>query len=137
MSDPAPLPISEVSFVLPEPPSTNALFRNVSASERRTAKAHGKLLRGRTKTAAYKAWQKTAGWEMRAQRHPLPYFPGKVAMEIYLSDKTRLDADNLKAIADLFTLMGVIEDDSLVSEYLVSKKSYFNKGFCGVVVRRL
>ena len=94
-------PPERFSFFLTPPPSTNALYAN-----RRFGKG-----RGRVKTAAYRAWITTAGWEIREQ-HPgaLPHYPGVFELEIWLPGSRR-DIDNIKAIPDLLKTMGLISDD--------------------------
>lgn len=94
-------PIEQV-FLLPFPPSVNALYANIPNV-------------GRIKTHAYKQWQKEAGLRLNLQR------PKKVSGRVRLSiravppDKRKRDLGNLeKAIADLLVDMGVIDDDSLI-----------------------
>ena len=94
-------PIEQV-FLLPFPPSVNALYTNVSKV-------------GRVKTPAYKAWKKEAGLRLNLQR------PKKVSGRIRLAiravppDRRKRDLGNLeKAISDFLVDMGVIDDDSLI-----------------------
>jgi Holliday junction resolvase RusA-like endonuclease len=80
-------------------PSTNKLYNNIPG-------------KGRRKTARYKRWLFTAGWELQAQKvHPLP---GPVHLEIWLPDREGRapDADNvLKATIDLLVRHRVIDGD--------------------------
>ncbi len=92
----------EQVFLLPFPPSVNALYSNVPRV-------------GRVKTPAYKSWIKEAGLRLNLQR------PHKVSGAVKLSiravppDRRRRDLGNLeKAISDFLVDMGVIDDDSLI-----------------------
>lgn len=88
------------TFLLPAPPSTNALFFNLP-------KEKGG---GRAKTKAYAGWIKSARWLlMAAKARPVP---GKVRIAIELSTKSGLDLDNcLKPSVDLLVAHGIIDDD--------------------------
>lgn len=79
-----------ISFTLPAPPSTNQLYSG-----------------RRYKTERYKAWISEAGWELKLQR-PMP-IQGPFGIMIWLPG--RIDLDNIKAIPDLLTKMGIIMDD--------------------------
>lgn len=85
------------------PPSTNSLYANVPG-------------KGRVRTAAYKTWIKTAGWEIKAQPHCR--IPGKFEMSIWLPPG--IDLDNCKAIADLLGPgkhgLGITDDDKHMDE---------------------
>lgn len=95
-------PPENFSFFLTPPPSTNALYAN-----RRYGKG-----RGRIKTAAYKAWIKTAWGEIREQHvGQLPHYPGNFELEIWLPGAGRQDIDNVKAIPDLLKTLHLITDD--------------------------
>lgn len=91
------------------PPPISACFTNVPN-------------RGRVPTARYKTWTEQALWEIAAQK------PAKAKGEVSISfglvapDKRARDAGNLdKALCDVLTKAGVIEDDS--NKY-VRKLSY-------------
>ena len=98
--------MSEIT--LPLPPSVNALYRN--------RKKDGKG-RGRIKTERYNTWLNAAGWELNQQKPPK--VKGNYILWLYCErpDKRRRDLGNLlKAMEDLLTDLGVIEDDSLAVE---------------------
>lgn len=90
------------TITLPRPPSTNHLFRN------------GK--RGRHKTPHYLRWLTLAGIALAEQR-PEPV-KGPVEVDITVqASKRKEDIDNrAKAVLDLLTKHGVIEDDHKVQE---------------------
>jgi Holliday junction resolvase RusA-like endonuclease len=108
--------LKTATWLLPQPPSTNALYRNVTPRERATAAAHGKTLRGRVPTAEYAAWKDLAGWELKLQHNrnsigPLPWFD-RFTIKVESREDCPVDVDNLiKAIPDLLKLMSVIPDD--------------------------
>ena len=88
---------------LPVPPSTNNLF---------VARRDGK---GRTKTSAYKRWQKGAGMMLLTQERRLIDGPVRVEMEVPVG-RTR-DIDNTaKPTLDLLKMMNIIQDDRYVDE---------------------
>lgn len=92
----------EVRFILPRPPSTNALYANVPG-------------KGRVKTHTYRDWIVAAGWEMRCQLGRLPpTLTTPVGMLI--EGVERIDLDNIKAIPDLCKRMGLIADDRLIDD---------------------
>lgn len=110
--------------VLPYPPSTNTLFRNVPG-------------RGRVKTKAYKTWQNAAGWEVRRSLisssavFPLP---GRhsLKLELVKPDRRKRDISNaIKAVEDILVEYGVIEDDSLVHEIHVLQLPASEADFAG------
>ncbi len=99
-------------FTISRPPSTNNLHG--SHIDKRTGKMR------RHNTAAYKAWIKMAGWEMRGEHvGPLPRFEGEIAMLI--ACVKGIDIDNIKAIPDLLKTMGVIADDKLIADLRVTR----------------
>jgi Holliday junction resolvase RusA-like endonuclease len=102
-----------VEFRIPMPPSTNALYRNVSATERARAALRNYRLPGRAKTKVYTSWRKSAWVEMLLQCVPLPRFDGEVELEIDLPPG--IDADNTKAIPDLLQTLGIIRNDNLIT----------------------
>jgi crossover junction endodeoxyribonuclease RusA len=71
--------------------------------------------KGRVRTAAYRQWIDTAGWEAKAQgARPVPG-PVEVRCVFGRPDKRRRDLDNLlKASLDLLVRLRLIEDDSKV-----------------------
>lgn len=97
-----------VTFTLPMPPSTNALYRNVPG-------------KGRVKTSDYKAWIKDAGWQMKLQSSPLPLprLDGPLELRISLPASSRIDIDNIKALPDLLKKMGAIDDDKQIRRLYV------------------
>jgi Holliday junction resolvase RusA-like endonuclease len=102
-------PCDRVLLNLPEPTSTNALTRNVSAAQRAIAERHGKRLPGRLKTEAYQRWLNAAGWELQSQR------PGRIEgkYELTIAAQTPKDIGNLeKACSDLLQEHGVVSNDS-------------------------
>lgn len=89
------------------PPSLNNAFVNVG--------------RGRKKSAAYKAWLRGAGWELKAQGvmpGKVPVVSGPYGLDITLGRAlTRADVDNLiKPISDLLVKMGATDDDRRMDE---------------------
>ena len=106
-----------ISFTVPFPPSTNALFRG-----------------RRFKTAAYKYWRIEAGLAVIVQNVPkLP--PGDVSVEIALPHGFRLgDIDNrIKAVLDSIVDMQIISDDRFVCDLRI----YWEHGgnACRVTIR--
>lgn len=92
----------EKTFILPFPPSVNAMYANVPRV-------------GRVKTKAYRAWFKLAATQIRLQRGRLIPGPVEIAIRITRPDNRRRDIDNLsKAVLDLMVAMAIIEDDSRV-----------------------
>jgi Holliday junction resolvase RusA-like endonuclease len=108
-----------VEFRIPMPPSTNALYRNVSATERARAALRNYRLPGRAKTKVYTSWRKSAWVEMLLQHCPLPKFDDQVELEIDLPPG--IDADNTKAIPDLLQTLGIIKNDALVVKQVTSR----------------
>jgi hypothetical protein len=104
------------TWLLPQPPSTNALYRNVTPRERAAAAVRGKTLRGRVPTAPYAAWKDLTGWELKLQHGrnsigPLPWFD-RFTLEIESSEDCPIDLDNIKAIPDFLKWMSIIPNDS-------------------------
>jgi hypothetical protein len=90
-----------IEFILPFPPSVNALHFN-----RKNGKG-----RGRISTDDYKAWQRDAGWELKNQH--VSSIAGRCKITIDLDDNRRGDAANReKAVVDLLVTHGIIQGDS-------------------------
>ncbi|WP_375458868.1 RusA family crossover junction endodeoxyribonuclease [uncultured Enterovirga sp.] len=108
-----------VVLELPEPPSVNALFANVSVARRERARRYGRSLPGRMKSQAYLTWINAAGWLIQAQR------PGRISgrYEITISaGPTRKDLANLeKALGDLMQTHGIIENDRLADRVTIER----------------
>lgn len=109
------------SFFLPMPPSTNALYRNTTAGDRTIAHQQGRKCPPRVRTSQYKRWIEQAGLALLTQG-PRRLTPGWFRLTILLhapAPEGRLDADNVKAVADLLKIHGLIEDDSLIANLRV------------------
>lgn len=94
-------------YRLPFPPSVNGLFLNVPR-------------RGRVKTGRYKKWIKEATSRLKEQG--IKTLHGIVSMRILLfrPDKRVRDIDNhVKAVFDILTTNGIIEDDSMVQGFQI------------------
>lgn len=113
----------EVRLTLSWPPSTNNLFLNVNG-------------RGRVPTSEYKAWQRTAGWELQAQRPRKFTVPVEVVVELHPPTRRAFDADGkLKAPIDLLVTHQVIADDSIKYVRSVTAKIVEAGAPCTVIVR--
>jgi len=90
-----------LTLVVPMPPSTNSLYRNVPR-------------RGRVKTDRYKAWLTEAGYALNRQSRQA--LVGDVALTITVGPRNRSrDLDNcIKAPQDLLQAHGIIVNDSQV-----------------------
>jgi len=99
--------MSPVSFTLPTPPSTNALFKNVTG-------------KGRVRTEEYNNFLAFGLVEIRRQR--VRQVKGYVVQVIGVERMSgRADIDNrLKALLDVMVKAGVIEDDRFVTAIAVS-----------------
>lgn len=109
---------------LPVPPSTNALYRNVSGS-------------GRVKTAAYNDWLVEADAALYQQSKAVRE-QQKVEGEFYLSIKLpatcRMDTDNaLKALCDYLVSRAITPDDSKCRKINIEKVEGV-KDFCQVQI---
>jgi crossover junction endodeoxyribonuclease RusA len=99
-----------IRAVLPYPPSTNTLYRNVSG-------------KGRVKTAKYKQWIDEAGFVLMFKHLPAITGPYVLQIDLFQSDARRRDIDNgIKAISDLLVAHGLVEDDSLCMDLKVSRR---------------
>lgn len=110
-------PTSRVKIVIPTPPSVNELTRNRTSEEIARAKALGKPVRGRKRTARYLTWLAGAGAMLNAQK------PGKVigpyTLSLIVPRNKRRDVSNYeKAVSDLLQTHGVIENDKL-AEWII------------------
>ena len=109
---------------LPVPPSTNALYRNVSGS-------------GRVKTAAYHDWLAAGGTALYQQAKALrdmKKVEGKFRVSIMLPDTCRMDIDNaLKAILDFLVSRAITPDDSKCHRIEIEKPDGI-KDFCQVQI---
>lgn len=95
-------------FILPVPPSTNALFTTRRGSSQRI------------KTNTYRAWIEEAGWEIVRQCGST--ILGPVRLDIDLPFNRKRDIDNaIKPIADMLVRHSLIEDDRWVDEYRVRR----------------
>lgn len=110
---------------LPIPPSTNALYRNVSKAER--ARAIGKLP-GRVMTKEYKAWIAEADGVYLTQKRavaPQAIATGWYCVLIHVPWLVRLmplDADNIcKPTVDFLRRVGLTPDDSNLWSVMVCR----------------
>ena len=95
---------SPVSFTIPTPPSTNALFKNVPG-------------KGRVRTSAYDHWLAMAVTAIRQQRVPSIDFRVVMIMGV---ERMSLSADidnRMKASWDSLVKSGALADDSLVTAF--------------------
>lgn len=96
-----------IQFNLPYPPTLNNLFKNVR--------------NGRVKTAEYDAWIQAARLLLMAQRPGSQSGSFRATIILGKPDRRRRDIDNtVKAIMDLITKAGVIEDDCLAQSITVA-----------------
>lgn len=104
-----------ITVTLPLAPSVNGAFANV----------HGK---GRVRTAPYKTWAQSAGWELKAQR-PIRCDCDRLEVVIALPEKMPGDVDNrVKPTLDLLVSLGLIRDDSHVYELRVHRSTLVPTG---------
>jgi crossover junction endodeoxyribonuclease RusA len=101
-----------IRAVLPYPPSTNTLYRNVAG-------------KGRVKTAKYKAWIDEAGHLLNLGHHPAIKGDYVLDIALFQADARRRDIDNgIKAISDLLVAHGLVEDDSkCIDLYVMTRKA--------------
>src|SRR5262245_52562479 len=97
-----------ISLSLPLPPSVNRLWRTGCR----------RIFRSKT----YEAWRKAAGWELAIQRPGSITGPVKITVAAGRPDRRKRDLDNIatKAVLDLLTLHGVIDDDTSVVKITAS-----------------
>lgn len=115
---------------LPIPPSTNALYRNVSKAER--ARAVGKLP-GRVMTKEYKAWIAEAdGVYLTQKRSVAPHaiLTGDwYCVVIHVPCDVALDVDNMsKSVVDYLWRVGLTPDDSRMWSVMVSRHMKIKDG---------
>jgi len=92
------------SFTIPLPPSVNSLYRNVPG-------------KGRVKTQRYHTWLNAAGWAIKEAKPEAVRGDYIMTLICQRPDRRRRDLGNLlKAIEDVLTAHGIIEDDSLAAE---------------------
>jgi Holliday junction resolvase RusA-like endonuclease len=88
------------------PPTVNNLFLTAG--------------RRRVKSKRYRAWQKTAGWELLTQRHGC--IGGPWTADIVLPTNLKGDTDNYsKALLDLLVSHGVVDDDRFCRKVTIGK----------------
>ena len=107
-------------FAIPKPPSTNNLYRQVRPRGNQAWTV-------RAPTAEYEAWKREAGWLIRSQALPLPFFPGPFALSIEIPRKTRMDIDNIKAIPDLLKSLGIVTDDRKMDRLFIERHDRFQE----------
>lgn len=111
-----------VRLELPEPPSVNALFANVSAERRARARAIGRSLPGRLKSAEYSTWLNAAGWELKGVQPRLGRVEGAYELTVECSPACAKDLGNLeKALSDLLVDHGIVSDDSAAERIVVER----------------
>lgn len=101
--------MTEYTFRIPSPPSTNALYAN-------------KPGKGRVKSERYRVWKNAAGWQMKVENgnaRSWKTISGPVA--VIILSPGRKDIDNNKAVLDLLTDMAVIGDDRQVESLHVAR----------------
>lgn len=92
---------------LPYPPTLNNLFKNVGKK--------------RVRSAEYDAWIRAANLALRAQRPAKHLGSFRATIVLTRPDRRRRDIDNtVKAIMDLLTKAGAIEDDCLAQSLTVA-----------------
>lgn len=101
------------TFIIPEPPSANNLFRNVPG-------------KGRVKTERYNIWMQAAAWDVLLENNKprkVETLTGPVEISIEMG-KCRGDIDNRnKAVLDLMVKCGVIADDKQVQLLVIARDS--------------
>ena len=101
--------MSSVRLTLPVPPSTNALFTNRRGTTQRI------------KTDTYRLWIENAGWAVREQQPGIMRASVPLAVTMELPFSRRRDIDNVKAIGDLLTRIGIIGDDRWIDEWHIRR----------------
>lgn len=99
-----------LSFVLPQPPSTNKLYANAKRG-------------GRLKTHEYGKWIREAGWLAKTACAGKPRPTGNIAVEYLVSGSQHFDAGNLeKPLSDLLVRVGIIVDDKHISSLRITRR---------------
>ena len=89
------------------PPSINALWRS----------SRGRVHRSKR----YRDWQRSAGWELVAQRPARIAGPVAIRIAVGPPDRRRRDIDNIgKALLDRLVAHQVIEDDAMVVKLITA-----------------
>ena len=91
--------MTETVIILPHPPSLSQCFTNVSG-------------KGRAKTRKYEAWEKEAGWTLKAQRPDKFHGPVDITWTFGEAPGEWDMSNCLKALEDLLVNMRVIGNDS-------------------------
>jgi len=105
---------------LPEPPSVNVAYKNIPG-------------KGRAKTAVYRNWETECLYAIN--RGKGKYVMGSYLVILFLSEKTRKDADNcIKPALDLLKKAGVTEDDVNCYAVQSTKSPDVQKGKCRIAI---
>ena len=112
-------------YVLPEPPSVNAIWKPVGTRFVLSAK--------------YRAWIEEASTYMLAQPRPHDALTGRIHVSVTCaSGPGRKDVDNmLKATLDLLESAGVLANDRDVQDLRIRRMHYQRTGTVGVTVQAL
>ena len=105
---------------LPEPPSVNAAYSNVSG-------------KGRAKTKIYKQWETECLWMIKQAKPGI--VKGEYTVALFLSEQTRKDVDNcLKPTLDLLAKVGISENDKHCYGVVSVKSPDVDKGKCRIAI---
>lgn len=114
-----------IEFILPWPPSTNRLWRNVGSKTLLSAEG--------------REYRKQVALSILEQRVPCIRMNGSVHVTIvaFPPDKRRRDLDNLqKAALDSLTHCGVIEDDSFIDKLEILRGPVKQNGELKLIVEQ-
>lgn len=115
--------MTEICLNLPEPPSVNEIYANVSR-------------KGRVKTRTYKNWESECLWMIRQSKPGRVH--GRYFVTLFLSEKTRKDVDNcLKATLDMLAKCGLTPDDKQCAGVCSAHSPDVEEGRCKIVIRQL